>query len=120
MRQQVCPPCGIEAIRQSKPPKDEPDKKELGFYCWRKIGGCGASFRHDDDRILEQKLGRIPNPDIFDLENTGLKMSGKRALVATTLIATGCSDLFTQDLEDRIDDEADPGPAANDSAGIPP
>lgn len=113
-RKLSCPTCGAEAILRSKPPKDDPDRdpETLGFFCWKKQGGCGENFHHDDERIRSQKLGRIPNPDIFDLENTGLKMSGKRALVAATLIATGCSDIFTQDLEDRLpDDESEGGSA---------
>ena len=100
VQQRVCPECGAAAIRQAKPK----DGKDGGFYCWRKLGGCEANFHHDEPRILEQKLGRIENPDIFDMENTGLKMADKRALVAATLIATGCSDLFTQDIEDRAED----------------
>jgi hypothetical protein len=47
---------------------------------------------------------RIPNPDIFSLVNTILKMAQKRALVAATLIACDASEFFTQDLEDGIAD----------------
>ncbi len=45
---------------------------------------------------------RIPNPDIFTLVNTILKMAQKRALVAATLIACDASEFFTQDLEDGV------------------
>ena len=45
---------------------------------------------------------RIPNDEIPDLANTILKMAQKRALVAATLIATGLSDYFTQDLDDFV------------------
>jgi hypothetical protein len=90
---QKCPECGSEALRKSKK-ADEP-----GFYCWQKIGGCGETFRVDDKRITEQVLGRVPNPELADIENTILKMADKRALVAAALLATGCSDIFTQDLE---------------------
>lgn len=37
---------------------------------------------------------------LFDIRNTVLKMAEKRALVAAVLLSTGCSDIFTQDLED--------------------
>ena len=44
----------------------------------------------------------IPNDEMPDLTNTILKMAQKRALVAATLIATGLSDYFTQDLDDFV------------------
>jgi len=43
---------------------------------------------------------QVPNPDIFDLVNTFLKMAKKRALVDAALSAGRLSDLFTQDMED--------------------
>lgn len=43
---------------------------------------------------------RVENPDIADVYNTVLKMAKKRALVDATLTATGCSSMFTQDVED--------------------
>lgn len=43
---------------------------------------------------------RVDNADIADTYNTVLKMAKKRALVDATLTATGCSDMFTQDVED--------------------
>jgi hypothetical protein len=88
-----CPDCDAETIREN----DE------GFYCWRKIGGCGHKFQPGDDRITGQKLGLVKNPDIADLSNTILKIGGKRSYVAATLLATGCSDIFTQDLSDDDD-----------------
>ena len=88
----VCPDCGKETIKKSKF-SDGPL-----YYCYTKIGGCGAKFAAEvfDGMVL----GKIANPNIADVENTILKMADKRALVAATLIATGCSDIFTQDLED--------------------
>ena len=49
---------------------------------------------------IDQTLYRIPNPDSADIVNTLQKMAQKRALVAAVLVATNCSDAFTQDLED--------------------
>jgi predicted RNA-binding Zn-ribbon protein involved in translation (DUF1610 family) len=89
-----CPECGKNTIFRSKNGDPPP------WFCWKKKEGCGRNFRADDGRITSQKTGRMPNPDIADLDNTILKMAGKRALIAATLLATGCSDLFTQDVED--------------------
>jgi hypothetical protein len=58
---------------------------------------------------------------VWDVRNTILKMSGKRALIASVLLATGCSDMFTQDLDDDWDGEHDAPPkAAKPSAGPRP
>lgn len=43
---------------------------------------------------------RIENDDIFSLVNTIDKMAQKRALIAASLIGTGASEFFTQDIED--------------------
>jgi len=89
-----CPKCGAAAITKSKL-EDSP-----GFFCFAKKGGCGAKFGLKDPDIIAQETGKVINPDIAELDNTLLKMADKRALVAATLIATGCSDIFTQDVED--------------------
>lgn len=89
-----CPLCGKQAIFVSK-------KDDGAFFCWKKEGGCGVNFSANDERIIKQPQGKVWNPEIYDLENTILKMADKRAYVAATLLATGCSDIFTQDLEDH-------------------
>ncbi len=81
-----CPRCGVEAVQKSK--------KEPGWYCWKKIGGCGATFGPNDKAISGQKPGKAENADIADQWNTVLKMAMKRSHVAATLIATGASDMF--------------------------
>jgi hypothetical protein len=48
---------------------------------------------------------RIDNDDIFSQVNTLLKMAKKRALVDAALSAGRLSDLFTQDMEERVDIE---------------
>lgn len=93
-QQMKCPECGNETVLQSKKDDDE------SFFCWRKKGGCGATFQAADPRITGQKLGRVANENVAELENTILKIADKRAVIAATLMATGCSDIFTQDLED--------------------
>jgi hypothetical protein len=53
---------------------------------------------------IDQTLYRLPNPDSADVVNTCQKMAQKRALVAAVLIVTNCSDAFTQDLEDAVEE----------------
>lgn len=91
----ACPHCGKPLFKS----------KDSGWFCWRKKDGCGGQFAE----TAVKSVGKIPNPDLADIENTILKMADKRALVAATLIATGCSDIFTQDVEDM--GAASPEPA---------
>ena len=103
----VCPTCAAEAISKSKA------EYGGGWYCNRKAGGCGASFKPGSEGAKavdsQREVGKIPNPDLADQYNTVLKMANKRALVAAVLNCTAASDVFTQDLEDE---EPEAGPAA--------
>src|SRR5207244_3788998 len=90
--QAKCPECLAATIFKSK------YKPE--FYCWKKKGGCGATFGLDDGRITGQETGRVENENLPDTYNTVLKMACKRALVAAVLNGTAASDIFTQDLDD--------------------
>jgi hypothetical protein len=118
----VCPECGKEGTVRKGSEQYAPREngrtgpilkgyEKGGFYCWRKQDGCGATFPDADTRITDQKIEREKNDDPHDLKNTLEKMADKRALVAATLIATGCSDLFTQDIEET-NGEAAPSAAA--------
>lgn len=89
--ERLCPKCGKATIRKSK---------DQGWYCWAKLGGCGAKFKDGDQTIEGQQAGQVLNPDIADQANTILKMAQKRALIAATLMAVNASEFFTQDLED--------------------
>ncbi len=100
----ICPVCQKEAIARSK------QEWGGGYYCNRKAGGCGASFKKDDERVANQPVGRVENDEPFTLVNTLLKMSQKRAHVAATLNATGASRIFTQDVEDLVPPEEAPRP----------
>lgn len=93
----TCPTCGQPSIIKGK------DEYGGGWLCFKKNGGCGAKFKDGDAAIEGQSVGRVPNPDIADVDNTILKMAEKRALIAATLIATNVSDFFTQDMEDFAD-----------------
>jgi hypothetical protein len=92
----ACPQCGKDTIKKSKfPPRGAPEGTEAGWYCYGKLGGCGA-----DPKITSQPLGEVENPDIPDTWNTVIKMAEKRARVNVVLAVTGASALFTQDVED--------------------
>jgi len=91
-----CPICGKETIFKDK-------KEGGGWYCWTKKGGCGKQFAENDPAILNQVVGKIENQDIADEYNTVLKMAKKRAYIDATLTVSGVSDLFTQDLDEKIE-----------------
>lgn len=96
--QRLCPACGQPAIQRRK------KEKGGGWQCiGNDKGGCWETFPVGDRRIEDQDAGKVLNPEIGDTENTILKMASKRAKVDGTLNATGCSDIFTQDIEDRHD-----------------
>ena len=95
--ERVCPQCGKATIIKGK------QEFGGGYICFAKKGGCGAKFGDNAQEIIGQEVGTIKNPDVADQVNTILKMADKRALVAATLIATGLSEYFTQDIEDYID-----------------
>ena len=90
----VCPKCGKDAIIKGK------EEYGGGWVCFKKKDGCGTKFADEDVAITGQVVGRVANEDLADQENTVLKMSNKRALVAAVLNVTAASDIFTQDLED--------------------
>lgn len=94
--ERVCPNCGKPAIIKGKA------EFGGGWVCFKKKDGCGAKFQDSDTVITSQEVGQVKNPDVADLANTILKMADKRALVAATLIATGLSEYFTQDMEDFV------------------
>lgn len=90
----LCPACGQPAILKSK--------KDSGWFCWTKKGGCGANFQAGDPSIEQQEVGRVHNPEIADIVNTLQKMAQKRAMIGATLLAVNASEFFTQDVEDLV------------------
>ena len=105
----TCPVCGEQYIKVSK-------FKPLGsFYCYGKIGGCGAKFDKGDERITGQATGKVENPDLADTWNTVCKMAVKRAFMSAIKQATSASDVVTVDLEDQQgsprDSDVTPAPA---------
>lgn len=107
--ERICPKCGKANIRKSK--------QGGGWYCWAKLGGCGATFEDGDATIESQSVGQVLNLDIADQVNTIQKMAQKRALIAATLLAVNASEFFTQDMDDMIIEgeyHKDPGPELKD------
>lgn len=91
-----CPSCGAEAISRSKyPPRNNPNAKP-GWWCRE----CKTDYAYDDPQVVGQDTGKVENSEPYELVNTIQKMAQKRAHVAATLIGTGASQFFTQDMED--------------------
>lgn len=97
-----CPNCGQPVFKSKFPVNGD-----LGWYCNGKRGGCGENYHSLDHRIVDQQVGKVENPDIADQYNTVRKMAWKRAFVAAVLTATAASEMFTQDMEDLIEPEAE-------------
>lgn len=93
-----CPSCGKEAIIKGKA------EYGGGWLCWKNKGGCNAKWADGAPEIEGQQAGQMENPDVADCYNTVMKMSKKRALVDAVLTATAASHLFTQDLEEGVQD----------------
>lgn len=89
-----CPSCGLEIIIKGK------DQYGGGWLCWKKQGGCGATFKDGDKAIEAQVIGRVENADIVDIKNTVLKMAKKRAKIDAIIGATRSSGIFSQDLDE--------------------
>jgi len=96
--ERVCPACGQAAIIKGK------EQYGGGWLCFKKKGGCGATFKDGDKVIEDQETGHKANPEIFDLTNSILKIANKRAKIAATLNATSAHEFFTQDRGDMEGD----------------
>jgi hypothetical protein len=78
-------------------------------YRWRKAVHKAEFDAAPEDRRrvkLYKNGGQVQQVRIepADIANTVLKMANKRALIAATRTASGCSDMFAQDLEDLPDE----------------
>lgn len=108
--ERVCPECGEPQVREGKPRDGRPGN----WYCWKKQGGCGATWDLDSEQgaaFRSMETGKVPNPDLADTYNTVLKMADKRALIAAVLNGTAASDVFTQDVEDNASVPMEPQPS---------
>jgi len=73
-----------------------------------------TEWRTNEKGVRESTKVETP---IFDVLNTLQKMAQKRALIGATLLATGASEFFTQDMLDSDDlDTRDVSPAAEEPA----
>ncbi len=74
------------------------------------IGGKGFVAKKDDAGVwmIYEAGGQSENADIAEAYNTVLKMAKKRALTDATLNACAASDIFTQDLDEQIEDAPKP------------
>lgn len=106
----VCPQCSVPGIIKGK------EEYGGGWLCWKKKGGCGATFADSDPAIIEQKVGRVENPDIIDTKNTVLKIGKKRSKIDAVIGVTRSSGIFTQDLEP---DDHSEHPAGTAASGTP-
>jgi hypothetical protein len=76
--------------------------RENGAHAGAGLGSCSTmetQYRYRKNKNYE----KIENPNIFDTFNTCLKMAKKRAFVDAVLTTTASSDIFTQDIEDIIE-----------------
>ena len=87
------------------------------------LGGRGFCAKKDDSGAWKifKTSGEVENQYLADTYNTVLKMSKKRAFIDAVLTVTGCSEFFTQDIEDFpayrdaefVPEDADPQPNQN-------
>lgn len=99
-----CPTCGKHTIIAGK------EEYGGGWVCFKKKGGCGAKFAHNDQSIVSQSVGRVEHDNPPDYWNTVRKMAFKRALVHAAINATNTSELWTQDLEEIAGSEPEEPP----------
>ena len=85
----TCPKCGAAEVR--------PSQYEEKYWC----RGCKAKFKdRDPDTVkIDAQPRMMENPDPHELDNTVLKISAKRSLIAATVNAHACSGIFAQDIE---------------------
>src|SRR3990167_2531604 len=98
--ERTCPECGHNAIIKGRA------EYGGGWLCYGKKGGCGAKWPDGATVIEGQNVDRVDNPDLADTWNTIIKMACKRALVAAVLNVTAASDIFTQDIEEIVENTA--------------
>ncbi len=95
-----CPDCDKETIKISKWAKDNPQQ---AFYCYQKIGGCGAKFSDDNESITGQEVGKVERSatELLNDLHTYSQMAIKRAQIKATRSMACISDVFSQDWEDK-------------------
>lgn len=81
------------------------------------IGGPGfVTKKIDGQWLIVRQLGeRQENLDLADTYNTVLKQAKKRAMVDAVLTCTAASDLFDQDIDEKIDEKTAAGETKTNS-----
>lgn len=100
--ERICPKCKKATIITGKA------EYGGGFICWSKKGGCGAKFTAQNEELKDQEIGQVENPDPYELLNTIVKITAKRAKLDAVIAGTASSDLLTQDMDETA--EAPPAP----------
>ena len=98
---------GGEKIPTDKPvPKDYWNLKKSGkgAEAQEMIGGDGfGAMKHNGSWVICELGEKQEHDNPADFYNTCEKMAKKRALVDATLTVTAASDIFTQDIEELVD-----------------
>lgn len=101
----------------------EEDGETLGYF--EVMATC--EIMGPDGRLLATANGSCNNREkkyrtmnVYEVRNTIIKMAGKRAFVAATLLATAASDCFSQDLEDNVDSYDTPAPSRGNTQAPAP
>jgi hypothetical protein len=97
----------------------------IGFF---EVEAC-CTIQSLSGEVLSRCSARCNNREakyrslsLFEIRNTILKMAEKRAFVSAVLMATGASDIFTQDLEDlpELTEQVPQKPMTEEPKPIPP
>lgn len=119
-KKRKCPECKEETIREQK------EEAGGGFYCWKKIGGCGRQFGPDDERITKQKTGKTENDRLYDLHSNLEQILKFRTLRGGVLFKTGMKKYFGKDMKyvysknhPSENGKADPQPNQQEKKYIP-
>lgn len=86
-KRHACPNCRQETLLKNK-------EAGKGWFCWRKKGGCGATFKDGDPAIEDQELGKVEYEDPAEYYHTCRMMAQKRWLVGITRRTFGLSARF--------------------------
>ena len=78
---------------------DDPSRYEVTYKCTIIHKATGKTMAECEGSVCSEEKNNW-NSQARKLKNTMRKMAQKRAFVGATLFATGCSDVFTQDIED--------------------
>lgn len=94
-------------------------------YAWRWVNEKKIPRGTDKEDLVSKKntgdygdytTYRVPNPDVYTLPNTLIKMAQKRAMIGGTMLACRASENFTQDVEEEENGQPEAGNAGSAKA----